>query len=54
MKTVTVEIKSGYAYVLNKPKGIQLILRDYDCRDDDGKAREEVYEAAISIPSGTR
>lgn len=52
MKKVMIEVRRGIAAVLNKPKGIELIIIDYDNNDNEEGYSEEVIEGEMEVKNG--
>ena len=42
--SILIEVRGGVAYVINKPKGVKIIIRDYDNEDKTSSYSEEVFE----------
>ncbi len=57
MNTIRIHIIGGLAEVIEKPKGVELIIRDYDVEnetditdeDETGKYAEAIYEEGEEV-----
>ena len=48
-QVVVIEVIGGCADCTNKPKGIEVVIVDYDNEKEDGSYKPQVYEASEEI-----
>lgn len=50
MKTITIEVRRGIVHVKRQSKGTTLIVRDYDCQEDDEESGNNVKHDKKGYP----